>query len=87
MNQKIKFRKEGHHKITIGSDLDVPTVVIWFESINKVVDSDIKSEPYAVALAEHIARELELYVNLNRGDKDENNNIDWEKAVREMETG
>ena len=65
MRNKIKLKKDGHHKIIIGSDLDVPTVVIWFEARNKVVDSDIKSEPFAIALGEMIKRELQLYVNLN----------------------
>ena len=62
MKKNIKLGKEGYHKIVIGSDLDVPTVVIWFEAKNKVVDSDIKSEPYAIALGE--ARKLQEYVNL-----------------------
>ena len=62
---KIKFKKDGYHKLVVGSDLDVPTVVIWFEARNKVVDSDIKSEPFATALAEMIARELQAYVDLN----------------------
>ena len=64
MKKNIKLAKEGYHKIVIGSDLNVPTVVIWFESKNKVVDSDIKSEPYAIALGEAIQRKLQDYVDL-----------------------
>jgi len=62
--KKIKMEKDGYHKIVVGSDLDVPTVVIWFEARNKVVDSDIKSEPFAVALGELVQRELQRYVDL-----------------------
>ena len=61
---KIKLEKEGYHKIIIGSDLQKPSIEIWFESKNKVVDSDIKSETYAVALGELIQRELQQYVDL-----------------------
>lgn len=61
---KIKLEKEGYHKIIVGSDLQRPSIVIWFESKNKVVDSDIKSETYAVALGEFIQRELQQYVDL-----------------------
>ena len=64
MKKNIKLGKEGYHKIVIGSDLNVPTVVIWFEAKNKVVDSDIKSEPYAIALGEAIQRKLQGYVDL-----------------------
>lgn len=64
MKKSIKLAKDGYHKIVIGSDLDRPTVVVWFEARNKVVDSDIKSETYAVALAERIVRELQQYVDL-----------------------
>ena len=64
MKKNIRLRKEGYHKIVIGSDLNVPTVVIWFEAKNKVVDSDIKSEPYAIALGEAIQRKLQDYVDL-----------------------
>lgn len=64
MKKSIKLAKEGYHKIVIGSDLDRPTVVVWFEAKNKVVDSDIKSETYAVALAERIVGELQQYVDL-----------------------
>lgn len=64
MKKNIKLAKEGYHKIVIGSDLNVPTVVIWFEAKNKVVDSDIKSEPYAIALGEAIQRKLQDYVDL-----------------------
>ena len=64
MKKNIKLGKEGYHKIVIGSDLNVPTVVIWFEAKNKVVDSDIKSEPYAIALGEAIQRKLQEYVDL-----------------------
>ena len=65
MKKKIKLEKEGYHKIVIGSDTSVPTVVIWFEAKNKVVDSDIKSETYAVALGEMIRKELQQYVDLH----------------------
>lgn len=65
---KIKLDKDGYHKIIVGSDLDRPTVVIWFESKNKAVDSDIKSETFAVALAEMVQRELQYYVDLNGSD-------------------
>ena len=64
MKQKIKLGKDGYHKIVVGSDLNRPTVVIWVESKNKVVDSDIKSEPFAVALGELVQRELQAYINL-----------------------
>lgn len=64
MKKNIKMRKEGYHKIVIGSDLDVPSIVIWFEAKNKVVDSDIKSETFAIALGEMITRELQRYVDL-----------------------
>lgn len=64
MKKSIKLAKDGYHKIVIGSDLDRPTVVVWFEAKNKVVDSDIKSETYAVALAERIVGELQQYVDL-----------------------
>lgn len=63
---KVKLKKEGYHKIIVGTDLDVPTVVIWFEARNKVVDSDIKSEPFAVALGELVQRELQYYVDSKR---------------------
>ena len=61
---KIKLDKDGYHKIIVGSDLERPTVVIWFESKNKAVDSDIKSETYAIALGEFIQKELQSYVDL-----------------------
>lgn len=61
---KVELGKDGYHKIIVGSDLQKPSIVIWFESKNKVVDSDIKSETYAVALGEFIQRELQQYVDL-----------------------
>jgi hypothetical protein len=64
LKKKIKLEKEGYHKIVIGSDPTVPTVVVWFEARNKVVDSDIKSETYAIALGEMIKKELQQYVDL-----------------------
>ena len=64
MKTEVKIDKEGYHKIIVGSDLERPTVVIWFESKNKAVDSDIKSETYAIALGEFIQRELQSYVDL-----------------------
>ena len=66
MNKKeVKLSKDGYHKIVVGTDLKVPTVVIWFEAKNKVVDSDIKSETFAIALAEMVQKELQHYVDLN----------------------
>ena len=62
--KKIKLEKDGYHKICIGSDPSIPTVVIWFEVKNKAVDSDIKSETFAVALGELVQRELQQYVDL-----------------------
>ena len=61
---EVKLGKDGYHKIIVGSDLERPTVVIWYESKNKAVDSDIKSETYAIALGEFIQKELQSYVNL-----------------------
>lgn len=64
MKKSIKIGKDGYHKIVIGSDLDRPTIVIWFEAKNKVVDSDIKSETYAIALGEAIQTKLQKYIDL-----------------------
>lgn len=85
MRNEVKLEKQGYHKIVVGTDLDVPTVVIWFESRNKVVDSDIKSETFAVALGELVQRELQTYVDLNEemSSHEENNNPDRFKTVRE----
>ena len=85
MKQKIEMGRDGYHKIVIGSDLTIPTVVIWFESRNKVVDSDIKSETFAVALGELVQRELQTYVDLNEemSSYEEDNYSDRFKTVRE----
>lgn len=64
MTKKVKMDIEGYHKVRVGTDLDKPTVVIWFEHKNKVVDSDIKSKMYAIALGEAVRKKLQEYVDL-----------------------
>lgn len=64
MKNKVGLGKDGYHKIVVGTNLEVPTVVIWFEAKNKVVDSDIKTETFAVALGEMVQKELQQYVDL-----------------------
>lgn len=63
--RKISIQAKGNNIIEIGSVEDSPSVVVWFESENNsLVASDIKSDVAAIALAERIRDDLQVYVDI-----------------------
>ena len=84
MKKKVKLSVEGYHKVIVGTDLDVPTVVIWFEHKNKVVDSDLKDKLSALALGELIQDKLQTYIDLSEEQVyEEDNSPERWKTFRE----
>ena len=61
---EVKIKKKGNGCIGIGTKKgDYSTVVIWYD--NPLIDSDVKSELSAIAVAEIIREHLQVYVDIH----------------------
>ena len=63
----VEIRKKGYNCIEIGTkEENFGTVQIWYKSPkNSLIDSDIKSELSAIAVAEIIREYLQTYVDIH----------------------
>ena len=64
---KVEIRKKGYNCIEVGTkEENCGTVQIWYQSPkNSLIDSDIKSELSAIAIAEIIGEHLQVYVDIH----------------------
>ena len=61
---QVSMEKKGNNCIVVGTNC--ASVEVWFEdSHNSVIESDIKSELSAIAIAEIICEHLQVYVDIH----------------------
>lgn len=64
---KVEITKKGHNCIKVGTKEEhFGSVDVWFKTPNNaLIESDIKSELSAIAIAEIIREHLQTYVDIH----------------------